>query len=312
VPALLKAVSKADLVYCWFASWHSMLPVMMAKALRKPSIVIVGGYDVTSLPEAGYGSQRGGMKKRITRITLKNATRLVAFSQYAAEETRNAVPARRSVDMIYLGVTPVANPRFEQRARRVLTVGAVWRENLLRKGLLPFVQTAHFFPDLEFVHAGAWYDNSIERLRQAASPNVQFLGYVSDEKLDELFATSLIYVQGSLHEGFGLSLAQAMSGGCIPVVTAMGSIPEVVGEAGVYTASNSPAAIAAAIRQALALGENASRQARERILTTFPPDQRRQALFSLIDETLLRGQAWDTMVSHLAATDEATLKPGSR
>jgi hypothetical protein len=69
-------------------------------------------------------------------------------------------------------------------------------------------------------------------LRQAASPNVEFLGFVSDEELFSLYARASVYVQASMHEGFGLSVAEAMSAGCIPVVTRAGSLPEVVGDVG--------------------------------------------------------------------------------
>src|SRR2546423_15449416 len=53
-------VRRHDLVFCWFASWHSLLPVVAARIQRKPSAVVVGGYDVANVPQAGYGSQRGG------------------------------------------------------------------------------------------------------------------------------------------------------------------------------------------------------------------------------------------------------------
>src|SRR5207249_5213140 len=122
----------------------------------------------------------------------------------------------------------------ERRTRMALTVGNVWRENLLRKGLLPFVQASRFLPDVRFVLAGAWKDNSIEELRKAAGPNVEFLGFVPDERLAELYEQASVYVQASLHEGFGMSLAEAMAAGCVPVASRCGALPEVVGDAGVY------------------------------------------------------------------------------
>src|SRR5271157_2828168 len=60
-------VRSHDLVFCWFASWHSFLPVLAAWIQKKPSVVVVGGYDVANIPQAGYGSQRSGLKKYLAR-----------------------------------------------------------------------------------------------------------------------------------------------------------------------------------------------------------------------------------------------------
>ena len=43
-------------IYIWFADYHSFLPVIFSKIFRKNSIVILGGYDVTYLPDLNYGS----------------------------------------------------------------------------------------------------------------------------------------------------------------------------------------------------------------------------------------------------------------
>ena len=154
-------------MFAWFASWHSLLPVLAARLLGRPSVVVVGGYDTANVPAAGYGSQRGGVRRFVARAVIRSATRLLANSEAAGREAvENAGAAPVRVSMVYHGVEPVAPGPRDRRERVVLTVGNVWRENLLRKGLMPFVQAAARLPDVRFVHVGRWCDDSIEDLRR--------------------------------------------------------------------------------------------------------------------------------------------------
>ncbi len=277
------AVRNHDLVFAWFASWHSLPAVLWARRLGKPSVVVVGGYDTANVPEAGYGSQRGGMRKHLSRAVMRAATRLLANSESARREAiGNAGADPQRISVIYHGIDPVPAAPLEEREPLVLTVGNVWRENFLRKGLLPFVQAAAHLPDVRFVHVGQWCDDSIDDLRRAASANVEFRGFLPDEELFRLYGRASVYVQASLHEGFGLSVAEAMSAGCIPVVTRAGSLPEVVGEVGIFTDSTDSQDLARAIRQGLACGREARLQARRRVLDNFRIDQRRAALYDLV------------------------------
>ena len=77
-----------------------------------------------------------------------------------------------------------------------------------------------------------------------------------------------------------------MLAGCVPVVMNVTAMPEVVGDAGVLIESQEPDAVAAGIRQALELGAPASQAARERILTTFPMDRRREGILRVVEEAL--------------------------
>ncbi len=278
-----RAVAEHDLVFAWFAGWHSLPAVLWARQLRKPSIVVIGGYDTANLPEAGYGSQRGGIRKFLSRKVIHSATHLIVNSESARQEAilnAGADPDRLSV--IYHGVHPVPTLVPESRERLVLTVGNVWRENLLRKGLLPFVQAAAHLPDVRFVHVGKWCDDGIDEMRRAAGTNVEFRGFLSDEELFRLYARASVYMQASLHEGFGLAVAEAMSAGCIPVTTRAGALPEVVGDTGVFAESNNPLDLARAIRSALELGSQRRLAARARILDEFPMRRRGAALSGLI------------------------------
>ncbi len=93
-------------------------------------------------------------------------------------------------------------------------------------------------------------------------------------------------MQASRHEGFGLAVAEAMLAGCVPVVMNVTAMPEVVGDAGVLIESQSPEAVAEGIRRALDLGPGASAAARERILTSFPMERRREGILRVVEEAL--------------------------
>ncbi len=289
--ALWQQVKTHDLVFGWFASWHTFLPLQFAKILRKPSVLIVGGYDVANMPEINYGHQRGGLKKLVSRRTMRLATRLVTNSNYSREEIRrNTGFANGNVRAIYHGV-PDRFGAFPARPRErmALTVGNVDRANLRRKGHEPFVRAAALLPDVNFVLVGSSKDDTIDYLRSLATPNVMFTGRVTDAQLLDYYRRASVYVQPSLHEGFGMSVAEAMLAGCVPVTTTLGALPEVTGDVGVRISSLDINDIAEAVRAGLTYSAESRLAIRTRILEQFPLASRRTQLAELI-QTLMNGQ----------------------
>ncbi len=53
--AVIAGVLRSDLVFGWFASWLTFFPITLAWLLRKPSVLIIGGFDVANMPDIGYG-----------------------------------------------------------------------------------------------------------------------------------------------------------------------------------------------------------------------------------------------------------------
>jgi glycosyltransferase involved in cell wall biosynthesis len=135
------------------------------------------------------------------------------------------------------------------------------------------------------VLAGAWQDDAISVLRTVATPNVNFTDWLEPQALAVLFQQASVYVQASLHEGFGLAVAEAMAAGCIPVVTRVGSLPEVVDDCGVYVEPE-PQAIANGIQIALESSPDQRRRARDRILNQFPVSKRRAALWACVEQVM--------------------------
>lgn len=297
LPALWRAVKESDLIYCWFAGWHSFLPVKFAQLMNKPSLVVTGGCDVANLPKIGYGAQFGGVQRFVACAVIENASRLIVPSTSSGNEAiANANADPRKIEVVPLGLPKSPMRSLIERQKLAITVSGVRRENLLCKGLLPFVQAAAHLPDTKFIVVGKWYDDSINDLRRIATPNVDFSGYLPDKNLADLYQQASVYVQASLHEGFGLSVSKAMLGGSIPVVTRAGSLPEIVGNDGIYLDSTDPQQIANAIQVAHDLDNNRRLQARERILSHFSLAQRQTRIHNLVNKYLPQQQSLDISI----------------
>lgn len=283
--AVLRAVRSADLVFGWFASWHTFWPMTIARLIGKPSLLVTGGFDTANLPDINYGYQQGGLTKHLASWTIRRATRLIANSAYSRDEVvRNVgVPADR-VDVVYHGVPdPFGELPTGEREQVALTVSNVAWLSMERKGLRPFVEAARLAPEIRFVLVGQWADDAVDRLRELAGDNVELTGRVSDEELADWYRRASVYVLASHHEGFGLAVAEAMLAGCIPVATGAGALPEVVGDVGVRIDRPEAEDIAAGVLAALGAEPEERARARARILERFPLEARRDGLYAAID-----------------------------
>ncbi len=299
---VVKEVLAADVIVGWWASWHTFLPITLAWLLRKPSLLIVGGFDTAAEPEFGYGFQLGGPRAWLSRFTMRRARILMTNSEYSRQEVwRNTgIPPQR-VRVVYHGVPDVEGAGGSSAGGRAgtnssgiddgpepatrplaLTVGIVDRTNLERKGLRAFVAAAAHVPEVDFVVAGKHTDDAAAELQREAGANVRLTGWLEDRELAELFETADVYVQASKHEGFGVSVAEAMLARCVPVTTRAGALPEVVGDTGVLLDDARPATVALGVREALHLGTGEA--ARQRVLERFSVEQRRAGIFALLDE----------------------------
>jgi glycosyltransferase involved in cell wall biosynthesis len=108
-------------------------------------------------------------------------------------------------------------------------------------------------PDLELVVIGKLREGPAKVLIQelGLADKVQFISNLSREQVVEEYAKATVCVTPSLYEGFGLPAAEAMCCGAPVLVTDGGSLPEVVGGAGVIVARGDPEAMARGIKSLL-------------------------------------------------------------
>jgi glycosyltransferase involved in cell wall biosynthesis len=78
-----------------------------------------------------------------------------------------------------------------------------------------------------------------------------FLDYVAREDLPALYNLATVFAYPSFYEGFGLPVLEAMACGAPVVTSNLSSMPEVLGDCGLYADPHSPESIAGAISKLL-------------------------------------------------------------
>ena len=184
------------------------------------------------------------------------ADHIIAISSYTAEDLRSlfGLPASR-VSVVYNGVdlqrwTHQGDPQEDALVRRkygvrdrafALYVGhAAWRKN--QSGMLRALRHAREArPDLglQLVWAGRLgIDETSTIDREARNLGirhaVRLLSYVSDPELASLYRSALAHLFVSRHEGFGLTVVEAMACGCPVITTRRTALAEVAGDAAIH------------------------------------------------------------------------------
>ena len=287
IPSLFFDVLKCDVTFSWFGKLHAFFAVLFSIILGKKAIVIAGGDDVVNCPEIKYGMFCFWWKKWCPLFVFKYADLILTVSTSNTFETvKNAKVSTKKIKMIYHGfdISQYKRNKAMQKANIAIIVGAVDREYITRKGIDVFVKSAQYLPDISFVIVGSLRDTAAYNLKKSANNNVRFTGYLTDRKLLELLWNSKVYVQPSMHEAFGCSIAEAMLCECVPVVARTSAIPEVVGDCGYYVGNLTPENVADKIKEAIS--SNLGEDARKRIKSIFPIEKRQKQILKAIEELL--------------------------
>lgn len=133
--------------------------------------------------------------------------------------------------------------------------------------------------------------NTTDELRQyGIMDKVEFVGGITDEQITEIYAEATIAVSPSVYEGFGFPCGEAMSCGTPVIATTGGSLPEVVGDAGLIVPHSNPPALAKAIATMLDdkdLRDRLGHEGRERILAQFKWERAAREVTDIYRQTIL-------------------------
>ncbi|MBL0127280.1 MAG: glycosyltransferase family 4 protein [Flavobacteriales bacterium] len=242
---LLLHLPSAAVSVTQFGGFHSFLPALFGRVFKVPAIISLGGYDCASFPSFRYGAHHRFPMGWMTRASLRMANHLVPCSANLIHSEQHYSAAQGDpVHQGYKAFDPANNTQYTvvaygydperfkpsgaRRSGSFLTVAQMNTPNFQRKGIDLFFAMADRFPQCHFTLVGNTPAMRYERVPE----NAELIGFIPYEELPALYARHEFYLQLSIWEGFPSAPCEAMLCGCVPIVSKVAALPEIVGDTG--------------------------------------------------------------------------------
>jgi len=181
-------------------------------------------------------------------VTVLSSAELAAYRGFDARMKVHLVP--NAIDPA--GLADRRRSYNTDRPLRLVYVGRLVRTKGLFEVIEALKQLKHAGREFQLSIAGGGPDQSglIAASEEAdLKDRVRFLGSVFAAEKSRLWLESDLFVLPSYMEGLPYSLLEAMAAGCVPIVTPVAAIPDVMrhGEHGLFVPVKNPGALAGAV-----------------------------------------------------------------
>lgn len=295
---LVMHIRSANLIICFFAGYHSLLPALIGRIFKRPVMIFLGGADVYRYPSFGYGHFNKFLIGKFTCFSARLADLLLPVDEclmhnvsyyYNKDDLQQGIKyfcpeLKTPHKTVHLEYDPdLFFRRNSARPRNSFITVAFGIEgaSFVRKGIDMIIDVARLLPDCDFVILGC----SQDVIKIPFTSNVSFLPPVPYEKLPEVYSAYRFYLQLSIAEGFPSAICEAMLCECVPIGSKVAAIPYIIGDTGFILDKRNVMDLMDIIQSALSVDDLDSygRKARERISRLFYPGSRREKIIEIID-----------------------------
>lgn len=253
--------------------------------LRRPGsrVVHVQGPYLRRAPALG---RRGLVHTALQRFGA-GGTAVVRTASFdaAGDALAAGIPSGRVVatwpltDVRSFAKGPVAAASYDGEELVVLYVGSL----VDRKGVDLLIEACARLDGVRLVIGGDGDERAnLEALAAARGVRAEFVGYVPHDELANLLATAPVFALPSRSDAAPRAVMEAMAAGQVAVVSDVGDLPLIVGEAGRVVPSDDVAALSDALRTLrddVASLRDLGERARDRALTEFDIQARSDELW---------------------------------
>jgi len=275
--SFLSHIFKVEYVYCWW--WHtSILQIIIAKILRK-KIICTGAIHMFD-----YSGGITFFKKRfIHRLLYKISLKLADANIFIANDQKRQITSHLKVNNPFVAYSSLEKNHLKNLKRLkeknknnqfLSIVSTLWLTeiNIIRKGLFETLDALETLKDKDFIFyivgkKADGYKKLIDKIEKLKIKNkIKIFIDLPTKNKNELLDNANLYIQPSHYEGLGNSVIEAMSRGCVPIVSRFASQPEVVSELGYIVNEVNEAEITKKILQYLNLADKEREILKNKIL----------------------------------------------
>ena len=290
---------KYDILFSWFAGFHSLVPFYFGDLFNKMNVVVVGGYDAVAIPNLNYGFfVKNDLRAFMVKKSFQRANIILPVDRSLIKGT-NHYASQKPLPIGVKSFLPHINAKFLtiptgydylkwkpipgiDRKKAVITVaGANDEITFKRKGIDFLLEVAKEMPEVPFTIVGL-RSPILEYARTLAPSNVLLLGYIQNNKLPEILSAHKVYIQPSLSEGLPNSLCEAMLCECIPVGSNVNGIPNAIGDTGFILQKKDIDCTVQLLKESLNSSPELAKKARQRIIANFTKQKRKKALQEIL------------------------------
>lgn len=225
-----------------YGAHHADRSIKIAKKLEIPSILTTHLHPASAshhkMLRTFYDSLvgKGTLKRATNIITITEMERDYIFKRFGiSKEKMIAIP--NGIDILKF-----RDLGFEREENSLLFVGRLSPVKRLDMLLLALAIVKKRIPDVRLRIIGRDWGVKAQLVAQASnlniSENVEFLEEIPFDELVEYYNRAKVFVLSSKYEAFGITIMEAIGCATPAVVTNVGGIPEVVGDAGILCKEN--------------------------------------------------------------------------
>lgn len=206
--------NRYDILVLYQLNLTAFVATLANRKKKIPAFAIGIGSDILTMPKKGWAY------KAMLKYILKHSQAYNAGSPYLLEQMQKYCPKNSEILLANLGINPIQAQKKENIIYSNRLHSPLYRIDEVIKAFANFVSKPEY-ADWRLVVAATGKEKEFQQLSQSLGieDKVKFVGWLSQKENAEYYAKSKIYISLPKSDSFPISLMEAMSGECIPVIS---------------------------------------------------------------------------------------------